>query len=158
MHESVRAWVAEVVRKHDLAGLAVLEVGSLDVNGGVRDLFTGPYVGIDMREGPGVDQVMDGSELKFEAAAFDVVVSTETMEHDSTFWLSLAEIGRVLRPDGWLIMTMRGNGFGEHAYPSDFWRFMPASAEVLVSLAGCDPVEVRTDQQAPGLFILGRAT
>jgi hypothetical protein len=38
----------------------VLEVGSLDINGSVRPLFTDcDYMGIDLGDGPGVDQVIN---------------------------------------------------------------------------------------------------
>lgn len=133
--------------------MSTLEVGSLDVNGSVRDLFDGPYVGVDARPGPGVDAVMDGHGLSFTAESFDVVVSTEMLEHDQAFWLSLAEMGRVLRPGGHLLLTTRGNGFGRHEYPADYWRFMPDAGPLLAKLAGCAPLSVEEDPEVPGIFI-----
>lgn len=135
----------------------VLEVGSYDENGSIRDCFGPDYIGVDMRDGPGVDLTMNGHDLGvfFDASSFDVVVSTETLEHDSHFWSTLAQIGRVLRPGGTLLLTMRGNGFPHHAYPSDYWRFMPDCATTLLDLASCDLVEVAEDPEMPGLFIAG---
>lgn len=155
MHNSVRAWVSGIVNEYGLTG-SVLEVGSLNVNGGVRDLFAGSFVGVDFRDGPGVDAVMDGHALDFEDASFDVVVSTEMLEHDSAFWLSLAEAGRVLRPGGHLLLTTRGNGFAEHGHPNDYWRFMPSSAGLLADLASCDLVSSGADPEAPGIFVYGQ--
>lgn len=156
MHASVMAWVGSRVRLYDLADCPTLEVGSLDVNGSVRSLFRGPYIGIDMRDGPGVDVVGTADHLPFPDDAFDVVVTTEMLEHDPTFWLSLAEIGRVLRPGGHLLLTTRGSGFGEHNEPSDYFRFMPASRAVLAALAGCKVVVEALDPEVPGIFVHGQ--
>jgi SAM-dependent methyltransferase len=156
MHDSVMAWVGQRVRDWGLADWRTLEVGSLDVNGSVRGLFTGEYTGIDMREGPGVDVVGTADQLPFPADSFDVVVSTEMLEHDPSPWLALAEVGRVLRPGGHLLLTTRGNGFGEHNEPSDYWRFMPAARERLLELASCVPVALALDPEVPGVFVHGQ--
>jgi len=156
MHESVHAWVAGVVGIARLRDASVLEVGSLDINGSVRDLFGGPYVGVDATPGPSVDRVMDAHRLAFPDGTFDAVICCEMVEHDAAFWLTLAEIGRVLRPDGALILTTRGNGFPEHRYPYDYWRFMPDAAGLLARLAGCEPVSVTDDPQDPGVFVFAR--
>lgn len=155
MHDSVMAWVSERVRDWGLADWATLEVGSLDVNGSVRRLFSGPYTGLDMRDGPGVDLVGPAQSLPFPDASFDCVVSTEMLEHDIEFWASLAEMGRVLRSGGHLLLTTRGNGFGEHNEPSDYWRFMPAAMPFLLGLASSDPLDMRTDPEVPGIFMHG---
>jgi SAM-dependent methyltransferase len=154
MHASVRAWVVDTVAIEGLAARSVLEVGALDVNGSVRDCFSGPYIGVDMRDGPGVDQVANAHDLPFGDATFDVVVSTETLEHDDAYWLSLAEMGRVLRPGGQLLVTTRGNACSEHDFPSDYWRFLPQSGPLLANLAGCDPVLQEADPELPGLFLM----
>jgi SAM-dependent methyltransferase len=150
MHPSVMEWVRQKIREAGVNGKAVLEVGSMNVNGSVRGLFAGAarYVGIDFREGPGVDQVMNAHELGFADSEFHVVVSTEMLEHDDAFWLSMREMGRVLRPGGILIVTARGNGFIPHGYPHDYWRFMPQSIEKLLALASCEVVEAKEDWEA----------
>ena len=54
MHGSVMAFVAEVLPPQSLAGLRVLEVGSYDVNGSVREIVQphcSYYVGCDIRPG-----------------------------------------------------------------------------------------------------------
>lgn len=149
------SWVRSQVAEHGLAPKRTLEVGSLDVNGSVRPLFRGTYVGVDMRAGPGVDVVATADALPFVDASFDVVVSTEMLEHDPAPWLSLPEMGRVLRAGGHLILTTRGNGFGEHDEPSDYWRFLPAARSRLLELAGCSPVAMALDPEMPGVFVHG---
>ena len=153
MHGSVHSWVADRVGSGGLAALSVLEVGSLDVNGSVRDCFTGSYVGLDMREGPGVDTVANAHALPFPDASFGAVVSTSTIEHDDAFWLTLAEMGRVLEPGGHLLLTMPGIAFGAHEFPADYWRFTEGSGPILARLAGCDVVAQENDPEHPGIFV-----
>ena len=159
MHASVIEWVGAKLREHRIAG-AVLEVGSMDINGSVRPLFRDciSYFGVDFRPGPGVDRVMNAHALEFPDACFDVVISTEVIEHDDEFWTSIREMGRVLRSGGWLILTARGNGFMLHGYPDDYWRFMPSAFPRLLCMAGCEVIEICDDWQPghPGLFGLGR--
>ena len=160
MHQSVIDWVARIAGAYELKGKTVLEVGSLNINGTVRPLFEGAclYTGIDFRPGSSVDLVMNAHSLGFGDASFDVVISTEMLEHDDEFWVSMAEMGRVLKHQGLLIITARGNGFWPHDYPADFWRFMPVAFNKLLSLAGCEPVEIAEDWHPghPGVFGLGR--
>ncbi len=148
-------WVGVEVHKHNLSRKDTLEVGSLNVNGSVREFFSGSYIGLDMRDGPGVDVVGVAHELPFVAGRFEVVVCTEMLEHDPAFWLSLAEMGRVLKEGGHILLTTRGNGFGEHNEPSDYWRFMPSSRPLLAQLAGCVVLTEMADPQVPGVFVHG---
>lgn len=158
MHQSVLDWVRGRVDSFGIADAAVIEVGSYDVNGSVRSFFRGEYVGVDMRPGPGVDRVAPASALPFEDGSFDVVVSTEMLEHDRTFWLSLPEMARVLRPEGLLILTARATGFPAHDFPCDYWRFSPDGFLALFELADLDPVEVVPDPDplSPGVFGVAR--
>jgi SAM-dependent methyltransferase len=164
MHPSVMEWVEKKVQQHDLRkpALRVLEVGSRDVNGSVRPLFHGvaSYTGVDFIEGPGVDLVLDAHRLTsaFPPDSFDVVVSTEMLEHDSEFWTSMAMMGEVLKPGGLLLITARGNGFWIHGYPHDYYRFLPESFNCLLRYAGCDALEVTEDwfPGHTGVFGVGR--
>ena len=160
MHESVRRFVAEHVDLFDLAGTDTLEVGSYDVNGSVRDLFTGSYTGVDMRCGPGVDAVAAADGLPFADRSFGAVVSTEMLEHDARPWLSVNEMGRVLRPGGWLLLTCRGfdsrGCFPLHEYPDDLWRFTTRSVRLLLEDAGMTDIRSVEDPQTPGVFAAAR--
>lgn len=155
MHDSVLAFAAAKVVEHGLASRKTLEIGSLDVNGSTRTMFSGEYLGLDLRPGPGVDLVASGHAVPLEEASVEVVVCTEVLEHDPAYWRTLSEIRRVLVPGGHLILTTRGNGFGEHREPVDLWRFMPQSIPVLAELAGCEVVAGESDPEVPGVFLLG---
>jgi SAM-dependent methyltransferase len=114
-------WYSQLV-----GGVRTLEIGSYDVNGGVRQWFT-DYTGIDMREGPGVDYVCNSHLLTtfFGFESFDVVLWLETIEHDSAWWKTREQIDNVLKPEGYFIASTPGLGMPVHEFPSDYWRFTP---------------------------------
>lgn len=159
MHESVMEFVAEVLPPPAVRGLRVLEVGSYDVNGSVRSFLApvaGVYVGIDIRPGPGVDVVCDAAHAG-ELGLFDVVVSTEMMEHAADWRASLRGIVRALRVGGVLALTMRGPGAGRHDHPGDYWRFTPELLFVALGRLGVAAV-TRTDHgmgYSDGVFAAG---
>jgi SAM-dependent methyltransferase len=150
VHESVIAFV----RSHrERIKAPVLEVGSYNVNGSVRSLCPTPYLGVDIVDGPGVDAVIDAYKpLPFESGSFATVISTEMLEHALAPTESLAEMVRVLAPDGLLLVTARGNGFPHHN-PPDRWRFMPGTLAALAQRLGLEAVET-TDPQVPGVFVV----
>ena len=109
-------------------GINILEVGSLDVNGSVRFVFSdisSSYLGIDIVDGPCVDMVMDVADLTkyFEKESFDLVVTTEMLEHCFNWRNAIYQMLAVLKKNGILILTTRSPGFELHDYPSDYWRF-----------------------------------
>src|SRR5947208_8594501 len=71
----------------EVAGKRVLEIGSADRNGSLRPIIESyhpsEYVGIDVEPGPGVDRVAEAGQIAqvFGEESFDLVVSTETLEH-----------------------------------------------------------------------------
>jgi SAM-dependent methyltransferase len=169
-------------------GSRVLIVGSLDVNGSVRPYFDKTQmVGIDLFKGEGVDHAINAHDLLTPESlstifgvpyssysetydqAFDVVACTEMLEHDDEFWKSLYNMGAVLRSGGYLLLTARGARPGiegkkhgesmwEHAYPDDYYRFMPNAVPKLLRIAKCETVENVQDTYYPGFLALGRKT
>lgn len=133
--------VYEFVKGLGLTG-KTLDVGSMNINGCVRDLFT-DYVGSDMRPGPNVDVVGMANALPFADAAFDNVVCLEMLEHDIDPFGSVKEMRRVLKGWGDLVITVPGIGFPRHDYPSDYWRFTGDGVRVL--MAGMDKINVKED-------------
>lgn len=156
MHDSVRRWVERIVDQHELTQGNVLDVGSLDVNGSCRDLFNGRYVGMDVREGPGVDVVSCSWSMPFANDEFDTVLCLEMIEHDRQFWLTLPELGRVLKPGGSLLISTRAPEFPLHEHPFDYWRFTLSAMEELMRLAGMIEIVVDEDTEVPGWFAYGR--
>lgn len=149
-------WVGEKIREHGLQQKNVLEVGSRNVNGSVRELFRGPYTGLDMQPGNGVDVVARADKLPFEDESFEVVACTEMLEHDPYPWLSVPEMARVLVPGGILLLTCRGVGFHDDPNPQDFWRFTRDSINHLFFLAKLQVGEISPDPMHEGVFGLAR--
>jgi hypothetical protein len=128
-------------------GPRTLEVGSLDVNGTVRDVFAGvagAYHGVDIRPGPGVDEVLDVARLadRFAGGAFDLVATTEMLEHCHDWQDALFQMLHVLRPGGILVLTTRSPGFPLHDHPGDHWRFPRAELRRIL-----EPVAQVIDEQ-----------
>jgi SAM-dependent methyltransferase len=107
--------------------LEILDVGSYDVNGSYREIFAElgfKYVGLDMEAGPNVDIVPKSTYIWSEVNDdhYDAVISGQALEHIEFFWITMAEIIRVTKQGG-MICIIAPNGFGEHRYPVDCWRF-----------------------------------
>jgi len=99
----------------------------LDVGGAkhtYEDLFLGlTYCVADIEDGPGVDFVMPGPfQLPFVADSFDLVVSGQMLEHCANPFRSVAEMKRVLKPGGKVILI--APSAGPRHDKQDGWRFM----------------------------------
>lgn len=95
----------------------VCELGSRDVNGSVRDLFSGAeYVGVDITPGPGVDELGDAATWKPEPPRrFDTVISTETLEHTPEAARICQNAHELLEDGGVLILTAASVGRAPHS-------------------------------------------
>lgn len=101
----------------------VIDVGSFDVNGSLRTVFP-VTVGVDMREGPGVDQVCDVVDLMttFGLESFDCVCSADALEHMVDWKMAMENMWGILKPNGILFLTMANPKKGRHGYPEDYIR------------------------------------
>jgi SAM-dependent methyltransferase len=162
MHKSVLAWINTALTEEDIAGKRVLEVGSYNVNGSVRPIITAyhpsEYLGVDQAAGPGVDEVLDCSALieTFGAGSWDVVVSTEMLEHVRDWRACVRNLIHVVAPGGLLVITTRSPGFPYHPFPEDHWRYPVAAFERILANARLDQLNVRPDPEAPGVFVKAR--
>jgi SAM-dependent methyltransferase len=117
MHKEVSNFIKEVRSKHfgRFVGTRVLEVGSLDINGSVRKHFTlCRYTGIDLSKGKGVDLVHDISQPLLNKGQFDVVISTEMLEHARHWKDCLVNMYNLVLTGGLFILTCAGTQRDEH--------------------------------------------
>lgn len=63
-----------------------------------------------------------GERLPFAASSFDLVLSSQVLEHVTDPWRCVEEIHRILKPEGYLIFSVPFV-WEVHNYPGDFWRF-----------------------------------
>ena len=93
----------------------VLEVGSLNINGTVRNLFEYcNYVGVDVGAGPGVDFAVPGQDVKYPDDSFDITISAECFEHNPMWKETFANMVRMTKPGGLITFTCAGLNRPEH--------------------------------------------
>jgi SAM-dependent methyltransferase len=157
VHISCLIFVATRLSKDDVAGKRVLEVGSYDVNGSARKCieFWQPaeYIGVDVEKGPGVDLVCDAEKLVdvFPEESFDVVFSTELLEHVLHPKIVISNMKRLCKRNGIILITTRSYGFFFHPFPYDFWRFELTDMGSIFS--DCEIIDLEQDFSEPGVFV-----
>lgn len=101
----------------------VLEIGGgrREGNHSYDDLFPNRHTyDIDPDRKP--DTVGDAHALPFENGSFNFILCTEVLEHLHSPWVAIAEMKRVLRPGGTLILTTRFV-YPVHDAPHDYYRY-----------------------------------
>jgi len=113
MHISVLEFFIENTQKEEFENKRILEVGSRYVNGSVRPLiekFFNPkeYIGVDIEKGKFVDVVCDAENLVdyFGRETFDVVISTELLEHVKDWRKVINNMKEVLKPNGYIYISL----------------------------------------------------
>jgi SAM-dependent methyltransferase len=129
-------WFVQNYLAENKGPIKILDIGSYDVNGSYKQFFDEQrfsYTGLDMSAGPNVDVVPRHTYhwTEIESASFDVVISGQVLEHVEFFWVTAAEMVRVLRSGG-LLCIIAPRGFERHRYPVDCYRF---DADGMVALA-----------------------
>ena len=117
----------------DKTNLVIVEIGSLDVNGSLRQFCSkeNKYIGVDFAIGNNVDVVLKNPyKLPFKPNSIDVCISSSCFEHSEFFWLLFSEIQRILKPNGIFYLNAPSNG-PFHRYPVDCYRFYPDSGIAL---------------------------
>jgi SAM-dependent methyltransferase len=106
------------------------------------------YIGIDIAESqerfgyrnPDT-RYFEGNVWPVEDASVDLAFATETLEHVDDPAQFLSEAHRVLKPGGRLILTVPFAARW-HFVPYDYWRYTPASLDLLLRGAGLADVRV----------------
>jgi SAM-dependent methyltransferase len=86
------------------------------------------------------DVVYGGGRLPFRDGAFDTVLSVQVLEHTPRPAELVAEMARVLAPEGLLILTAPFQ-FRLHEEPHDYFRYSPHGLGQLCADAGLEIVE-----------------
>lgn len=103
------------------------------------------YIGADIGGNTNAEiQLQPGEPLPFEDESFDVVISSQVLEHVEEFDKYLNECNRVLRRGGLLFLSTHGT-WQFHAAPYDFNRWTHLGLKSLLTrhgfeVIGCNPV------------------
>ena len=145
-----------------IRGLRVLEVGSLDVNGSLREYVESfkpaSYLGVDLVPGKGVDYLCP-AEFIVEALGketFELVICTEVLEHIKDWKLVVNNLKQVCAVGGTILLTTRSKGFPKHDFPNDYWRFEIEDMKYIFS--DCTDLIVERDPEMPGVFVCATRT
>jgi SAM-dependent methyltransferase len=155
------AWLGVSLRRRwldlDLQALAEglagrgLEIGGGHVlrRGTFRPPATAAWLSLDLHVRPRPDVIGDTQRLPLPAGAFDAVLCSEVAEYVARPAEALAEMSRVLKPGGRLLLAAP---FLHRAdAPNDLWRFTEAGLRRLLVEAGFEAVEVRAQGAALGV-------
>jgi len=136
---------------------SVLEVGSVNINGSLRSIIEALepslYIGVDIHMAPGVDVICNADNLvnHFGQEKFDVLISTEMLEHVSNWQEVVSNFKKVLKPNGILLITTRSIGFPYHGAPYDFWRYQLSDFKTIFSDFKIEVL--KKDNEEPGVFL-----
>jgi hypothetical protein len=94
----------------------VLEIGSQDINGTVRDFFQpdANYLGLDLGIAKGVDWTIPGELVELPDQWARVCISTECFEHAATWAQILLNMIRITQENCLLILSIAGHGRASH--------------------------------------------
>jgi len=131
MDGNVLAIAAKFLTADVVAGKAIVDVGSYNVNGSLHSivdpLVPASYLGVDIEPGPDVDVTLDGADLyKTYGQVFDVVLCASCLEHCKDWRAVWASITQALKPGGHLLISVPTAVFPPHDYRGDYWRFNKA--------------------------------
>ena len=134
MRGHVKDFVKRVAAIHP--GLSVIEFGSMQVHenssADLRPLFPGrEFLGTDMREGKGVDKVLNLHNIDLPDSTYDIAICVDTLEHVEYPHKALEEMERILKPGGIAIIASVML-FPIHDYPGDYFRYTPEGFGVLL--------------------------
>lgn len=118
-HKESREFFLSISKKfpqYFTKGNRVLDIGSLDINGSNKYLFSecDEYIGIDVAPGNNVTKVCLGHEYNEPDESFNVIISSDCFEHDMFWQKTFVNIIRLLKPKGLFCFSCKTTGGGEH--------------------------------------------
>jgi SAM-dependent methyltransferase len=115
----------------------------LDVGAGLTGEYRHNVVYAEIATLPTVDVLCFGDQLPFDEGTFDGIVCQAVLEHCPDPWAVAAEMLRVLRPGGQMVVLWP---FLEpiHGYPNHYFNATPEGAKLTFERLGCAVVATPT--------------
>jgi SAM-dependent methyltransferase len=152
VHLRIKRAFHGIVRRRGVRPARALEVGGVT---GPNSLLDAPELRgaerfcLNLLKMPEIDGVKtvagNANDMRmFKEESFDIVLCNATLEHDKRFWRSVAEMHRVLRPGGLLVVGVPGyvkdperdHGRATHTYRVhyrfDYYRFSEQAVREVV--------------------------
>jgi hypothetical protein len=136
----------------------IYEFGSLQVAGqegwaDLRPYFSGKkYVGADMRQGPGVDEILNLHNINLPSESVGTVLILDTLEHVEFVREAIGEAHRILKKNGVIVISSTMD-FPIHDHPYDYWRFTPDSFKSLLKQFAYSIVEFAGKDKFPHIVV-----
>ncbi|HUB47158.1 MAG TPA: class I SAM-dependent methyltransferase [Acetobacteraceae bacterium] len=133
------------------AAALVLDIAAPDHDSPWRQVFDNPHFTYRTIDPATVDANGTSESLyriPLPDASADIVLASQSADHPGFVWRIIPEMLRVLRPDGWIFLTLPFAGL-IHRYPNDRYRFFPDACQALADFARCTPVAGWDDDRAP---------
>ena len=108
-----------------------------------RDMFNNVdrYIGVDLPPNSQADVYGDAMALPVQDGVFHTVLCNQVLEHVPEPSKLMAEVARVLRPGGVVLLTTPQT-WGLHLEPHDFYRYTEYGLRYLAEKSGLEVVEV----------------
>jgi len=170
MHREAYRYVGLTLMRYPCPPPAhVVEIGGRNVNGSVRELFHPEcaYLSTDIAHGDGVDIVADGANLTLDIPA-DLVICCEVLEHASNADAVVANMAKIAKPGGRLIITAAAQDGAWARVPHSavdggplkdgeyYGNVTPAALTYWLEQAGCDGIDVWTNPIAGDVYATAR--
>ena len=144
MHDNCQLMFDVYAKRYFTAGQRVLEIGATVNTSTLRTSVGLPSITWETLELtkwgglPGVTYVSsDEYHYPIPENTFDVVVSANVAEHVRQLWAWMAELRRIVKPGG-LIIIVAPVSWPYHEAPDDCWRLYPEAVRALCDHTGLE--------------------
>jgi SAM-dependent methyltransferase len=125
--------------------LRVLEVGPAGIPSTYQKIVNNPTITwhtLDLEQTFGGITYVSSKEYDYpvESESYDLIISGQVIEHVRKIWQWMAELKRIVKPDG-LVIIVNPVSWPYHAFPVDCWRIFPEGMKALSEEVGLELVE-----------------
>jgi len=142
-----------IMRYSTLDSLSIVEIGSKNINGSVRNLFpNAKYWGIDIAPGKDVDEVADGTVWQPKDKV-DLVICCEVLEHLVEWRKLIINAYTMLKDGGIFLGTAAGIGRKQHSAidglrlrPNEYYGNI-SREDLTLALAGFSDISIECNSE-----------